>query len=78
MRLKQLNADREALTERRAAEAAAEIEVKAALEDKKDSKSDEQQQGKELVMYDKDQTPRAAPPKPVRASKKGVKGPILL
>jgi ATP-dependent Lon protease len=71
VRLKELNAEREELAEQRAAE----IEVKAALEDKKDSKFDEQQQGKELIMYDNAQTPRTVPPKP---RKKGVKGPILL
>lgn len=64
VRLKELNGEREALAERRAAE-----------EDKKESA---EQQGKELIMHDKDQTPRVAPPKPLRASKKGVKGPILL
>lgn len=79
MRLKELNAEREAVVERRVAEAA-EIDVKAALEDKKDPKSDEQQ-GKELIMHNKDQalqTPPVAPLKPLKASKKGVKGPILL
>jgi ATP-dependent Lon protease len=73
VRLKELNWEREELAERRAAE----IEVKAVLEDKKDPNSDEQQQGKELVMYDKAQTP-VAPPKPHKASQKRVKGPILL
>ena len=64
VRLKEMNGEREALAERRAAE--------------DDKKGSGEQQGKELVMYDKDQTPRVAPPKPLRASKKGVKGPILL
>ena len=71
VRLKELNREREELAERRATE----IEVKAALEDKKVSKSDEQQQGKDLIMHDKNQTPRVAK---LRASTKGVKGPILL
>jgi ATP-dependent Lon protease len=64
VRLKELNEEREALAERRAAE--------------DDKKGSDEQQGKELIMHDKDQTPRVAPPKPLRASKKGVKGPILL
>jgi ATP-dependent Lon protease len=66
VRLKELNREREALAERRVAE-----------DDKKGSPSDVQQ-GKELIMHDKDQTPRVAAPKPLRANKKGVKGPILL
>lgn len=75
VRLKELNGEREELAEQRAAE----IEIKAALEDRKDSKSDGQQQGKELILYDNAQTPRTVPSKPLRASKKkGVKGPILL
>jgi ATP-dependent Lon protease len=79
VRLKELNAEREAVIERKAAEAA-KLEVRGALEDKKDSKSDEQQ-GKELIMHNKDrtlQTSQVAPPKPLKARKTGVKGPILL
>jgi ATP-dependent Lon protease len=64
VRLKELNGEREALAERRAAE--------------DDKKGSDEEQGKELIMHDKDQIPRVAPPKPLRASKKGVKGPILL
>lgn len=66
VRLKELNAQREAVV--RDAEAA-EVEAKAALDDKKDSKSDEQQ-GKDQAA----QTSHV-PPKPL---KKSVKGPILL
>ena len=76
VRLKELNAEKEELAERRAVEAA-EIEAKTALEDKNDPKFDEQR-GKELILHDKDQTSQAVPPKPLRASKKGIKGPILL
>jgi ATP-dependent Lon protease len=64
VRLKELNGEREALAERNAAE--------------DNMKGSDEQQGKELVMHDKDQIPRVAPSKPFRASKKGVKGPILL
>jgi ATP-dependent Lon protease len=64
VRLKEMNWEREALAERNAAE--------------DNKKGSDKQQGKELIMHDKDQTPRVAPPKPLRASKKGVKGPILL
>lgn len=64
VRLKELNGEREAVAERRAAE--------------DDKKGSDEQQGKELIMHDKDQTPRVVPPKPLRASKKGIKGPILL
>ena len=64
VRLKEMNGEREALAERRAAEDY--------------EKGSDEQRGKELIMHDKDQTPRVVPPKPLRASKKGVKGPILL
>ena len=65
VRLKELNGEREALAERRAAE--------------NEKKISDEQQGKELILHDKDQTPpRVAPSKPLRARKKGVKGPILL
>ena len=64
VRLKELNEEREALAERRVAE--------------DDKKRVDEQLGKELTMHDKNQTPPSAPPKPHRASKKGVKGPILL
>ena len=65
VRLKELNGEREALAERNTAE--------------DNKKGSDEQQGKELIMHDKDQTPRVAPSsKPLRASKKGVKGPILL
>ena len=64
VRLKEMNVEREALAERRAADF--------------DKKGSDEEQGKELIMHDKDQTPRVVPPKPLRASKKGVKGPILL
>ena len=64
VRLKELNEEREALAERRVAE--------------DDKKRSDEQLGKELIMHDKNQTPPSAPPKPLRASKKGVKGPILL
>ena len=64
VRLKELNGEREALAERRAAE--------------DDKKGSDEQQGKELIIHDKEQTPRVLPPKPLRTSKKGVKGPILL
>lgn len=76
LRLKELNAEREAVAERRTAEAA-EVEAKATLEDKKGTNT----KGKELIMHDKDQTPQTpqvAPPKPLRTSKNVVKGPILL
>jgi hypothetical protein len=69
-----LNAEREAVVERRVAEAA-EIEFKAALEDKKDSKSD-QQHGKELIMHSKDQTPPVAPPKPSEQTRKVSRDPF--
>jgi ATP-dependent Lon protease len=74
VRLKGLNAEREAVVERRVAEAA-EIEFKAALEDKKDSKSD-QQHGKELIMHSKDQTPPVAPPKPSEQTRKVSRDPF--
>ena len=64
VRLKEMNGEREALAERRATE--------------DDKKGFDEQQGKELVMHDKGQSPRVVAPKPLRASKKGVKGPILL
>ena len=64
VRLKELNEERDALAERRVAE--------------DDKKGSDELQGKELIMHDKNQTPRSAPQKPLRASKKGVKGPILL
>lgn len=74
VRLKELNAEREAAIERRAAE----IDAKVALEDKKES---DEQQGKELSVYNKDQTlqtPQVPSPAPFRANRKDVKGPILL
>ena len=64
VRLKELNGEREALVER------------GNVEDEK--KHSDEQEGKELIMHDKDQTPRVEPSKPLRASKKGVKGLILL
>ena len=64
VRLKEMNVEREALAERRSAE--------------DDKRGSDEQQGKELILHDKNETLRVAPPKPLRPSKKGVKGPILL
>ena len=81
MRLKELNAEREAKEivlkeasqESQSAKAARKIEGATAQETK---------DGKELVVYDKNQQPqpRVQPSlgKPSRNGKKGVKGPILL
>ena len=75
VRLKELNAEREAVVERKTAEAA-EIKVKTILE-AKNSEPDEQP-GKELILHDKVRIPQSAPQKLLSASKKGAKGPILL